>query len=310
MKAIQLIALRQPLAERTIADPKLRDGEVLIEIRAAGICHSDAHYRSGFSQLGTLPQTLGHEIAGVVVARGEGVSMPDIGDRVAVHYLLGSGAMIGKDLDGGYAERIAVPAQNAVPVAPNVSFEVAAVMMCSTSTAYHALRLAGVRPGEKVAVVGLGGVGVSAMLLARMMGASVIGVDRIAEKRKLAESAVADIRDVRGVDVVVDLVGHPDVRSEAIRALAPGGRLMLVALNDQPFTFDPYRQVLARELRIIGSSDHLLSELHELMAFASEGRLDLSPLITRRVPLEAGAVNGVLDDLERGTAELRSVITP
>jgi len=304
VRAVQLIALRQPLAERTITDPKLREGEVLIEIRAAGICHSDAHYRAGFSKLGTLPQTLGHEIAGVVVAG------PNIGDRVAVHYLLGSGAMIGKDLDGGYAERIAVTAQNAVPIGPNVSFEVAAVMMCSTSTAFHALRLAGVRPGEKVAVVGLGGVGVSAMLLARMMGASVIGIDRIAEKRKLAESAVADIRDVRGVDVVIDLVGHPDVRSEAIRALAPGGRLMLVALNDQPFTFDPYREVLARELRIIGSSDHLLSELHELMAFASEGKLDLSPLITRRIALDATAVNTVLDDLERGTVDLRTVIVP
>jgi 2-desacetyl-2-hydroxyethyl bacteriochlorophyllide A dehydrogenase len=300
VKAIQLISLRQPLAERSVAEPELRDGEIMIEIRAAGICHSDAHYRSGFSQLGRLPQTLGHEIAGVVVGRG---------DRVAVHYLLPSGAMIGKDVDGGYAERIAVPEANVVPIPPNVSFEVAAVMMCSTSTAYHALRLAGLRAGEKVAVVGLGGVGVSAMLLARMMGATVIGVDRIAGKRRLADTAAADIRDVRGVDVVIDLVGHPDVRSEAIRALAPGGRLMLVALNDQPFTFDPYREVLARELRIIGSSDHLLSELHELMTFASEGRLDLSPVITRRVPLDAAAVNGVLDDLERGTAELRTVIS-
>jgi len=233
MKAIQLLAVDRPLSERTLPNPETRAGEVVIEIRAAGICHSDAHYRAGFSSLGTLPRTLGHEIAGVVVAG------PHVGDRVAVHYLLHSGEMIGKELDGGYSERIAVPARNVVPIPPNVSFDVAAVMMCSTSTAYHALRLANVRPGEKVAIVGMGGVGVSAMLLARMMGASVIGVDRIAEKRNLAENAEADIRDVRDVDVVLDLVGHPEVRSAAIRALAPGGRLVLVALNDQPFTFDP-----------------------------------------------------------------------
>ena len=300
MKAIQLTALRQPLEERSVPDPRPRDGEAIVEIRAAGICHSDAHYRSGFSQLGQLPQTLGHEIAGVVAGTGE---------RVAVHYLLDSGAMIGKELDGGYAQRIAVPRKNLVPIPSNVPFDVAAVMMCSTSTAYHALRLAAVKPGETVAIMGLGGVGVSAVLVARMIGANVIGVDRIAEKRRLVESSAADIREVRDADVVIDLVGHPDVRSAAIKSLARGGRLVLVALNDQPFAFDPYRDVLARELRIIGSSDHLLSELHDLMSFATEGRLDLSPVITRKVGLDAAAINGVLDDLERGTAELRCVIT-
>lgn len=308
MKAIQLVALHQPLAERSVAEPPLRPGDVMVEIEASGICHSDAHYRSGFAALGRLPQTLGHEVAGVVVARGEGVTRRKVGDRVGVHYLLPGGAMIGKEVDGGYAERIAVPAENAVPVPSNIPIETAAVMMCSTATAYHALRLADVKAGEKVAVVGLGGVGVSAMLIAKMLGASVIGIDRVAEKRALAENSAPDIRDVRDVDIVVDLVGHPGVRTAAIKSLALGGRLMLVALNDQPFTFDPYREVLARELRIIGSADHLISELHELMSFVSEGRLDLSSLITRRVPLDAVRINGVLDDLENGTKELRTVI--
>lgn len=308
MKAVQLLALHQPLAERSVAEPKLGSGDVLVEIEAAGICHSDAHYRSGFATLGKLPQTLGHEVAGVVVARGEGVTRRKVGDRVALHYLLPGGAMLGKEVDGGYAERIAVPEENAIPVPSNVPIETAAVMMCSTATAYHALRLADVKPREKVAVVGLGGVGVCAMLIAKMLGASVVGIDRVAEKRKLAENSAADIREVRDVDVVVDLVGNPDVRTAAIKSLAPGGRLMLVALNDQPFTFDPYREILARELRIIGSADHLISELQELLSFVSEGRLDLSSLVTRRVPLDAAKINGVLDDLENGTKELRTVI--
>jgi D-arabinose 1-dehydrogenase-like Zn-dependent alcohol dehydrogenase len=159
---------------------------------------------------------------------------------------------------------------------------------------------------------GGGGGGFSALLLARLLGARAIAVDRIAGKRALAErlgaQAVDDVRAIRDADVVLDLVGEPSLRTQSLRALARGGRLVLVALDNRPFEFDPYRDVLAREARIIGSSDHTLEELRELMSFAAEGSLDVSPVITRRVPLEAEAVNRVLDDLERGTSELRSAI--
>ena len=303
MKAIQLIEFGKALRDCVVSDPPQRVGEVLVEIRAAGICRSDAHYRAGHSQLGTLPQTLGHEIAGTIAGTGE---------RVAIHYLLDSGAMIGKEVDGGYAEKIVVPARNCVPIPPQVSFEAAAVMMCSTATAYHALRLAATQRGERVAIVGLGGVGFSALLLTQLFGARAIGVDRIAAKRAVAEHVGAevadDIRAVRDADIVLDLVGDPAIRTAALRALARGGRLVLIALDSRPFEFNPYRDVLARETRIIGSSDHTLEELRELMAFAAEGKLDVSPVITRRVPLDAQPVNDALDELERGTSELRTVI--
>src|SRR3954469_2491637 len=147
MHAVRLTQLATPLIDEQIPEPAAGDGEFLIDIRAAGICHSDAHYRAGGGSV-TLPLTLGHEIAGVVSGTDQ---------RVALHYLHDDGRMLGKEVDGGYAERIVVPAANAVPIPNGVSFEAAAVMMCSTATAYHALRLAALRTGESVAIIGFGG---------------------------------------------------------------------------------------------------------------------------------------------------------
>lgn len=179
MRAVRLLEHGRPLIAQDIADPRPRSGEVLIDIRAAGICHSDGHYRADPART-TTPRTLGHEIAGVNAATGE---------RVALHYLLPNGDMIGKEVDGGYAEKIAVPAENAIPIPDHISFEAAAIMMCSTATALHALRLASFQRGESLAILGFGGLGISALQLAKKMGAGEIFIaERVAEKRRMAES--------------------------------------------------------------------------------------------------------------------------
>ena len=271
---------------------------MVIDIRAAGICHSDAHYRADPART-TVPRTLGHEVAGINTATGE---------RVAVHYLLPNGDMIGKEVDGGYAEKIVVPAGNAIPIPDHVSFEEASIMMCSTATALHALRLAALQPGESVAILGFGGLGISALQVAKRMGASEVRVvDRVPEKLTLAKrlGAADGLKPVPHLDVALDFVGNPDLSLKALRALKPGGRLMLVAINLRDFRFDAYSDVLCKERRIIGVSDHTRDELVELMQM----RLDLSAAITRRVSLDADAINGVLDELDRGTAHLRTVIS-
>ena len=268
---------------------------MLIDIRAAGICHSDAHYRAQPGRV-TLPRTLGHEIAGVIAGTDR---------RVAVHYLA-SNAMIGKELDGGFAEKIAVPAENAIAIPDAISFEQAAIMMCSTATAYHALRLASFKRNELLAILGFGGLGISALQLARHLGAAGVCVaERVPEKLALAAELGAAPGLREGVDVALDFVGNGDLCLEALRASRPGGRLVLVAINLREFRFDAYSDVLAKERHIIGCSDHRREELIELMAMD----LDLSRAITRRVPLEADAVNAVLDDLERGTPHLRTIIS-
>ena len=296
LRAIRLIRHGAPLIEQDIADPIPRGGEVLIEVRAAGICHSDGHYRSEPGRV-LLPRTLGHEIAGVIAGTDR---------RVAVHYLFPNGDMIGKESDGGYAEKIVVPAENAIPIPDHVSFEQAAIMMCSTATAYHALRLADFRANESLGILGFGGLGISALQLARRMGASKIYVaERVPEKLAMAAEMGGVPGLQQGIDVALDFVGKEDLCLEALRALNHGGRLMLVAINLRDMRFDPYADVLAKERRIIGCSDHTREELVELMTMD----LDLSRAITRRVPLQADAINSVLDELDRGTPHIRTVIT-
>jgi propanol-preferring alcohol dehydrogenase len=303
MHAVRLRQLSSPLIDDDVPEPSVGDGELLVDIRAAGICHSDAHYRAGGGSV-NLPLTLGHEIAGVVRGTGQ---------RVALHYLHDDGRMLGKEVDGGYAESIVVPASNAVPIPDGVSFEAAAVMMCSTSTAYHALRLSALRPNESVAILGFGGLGASAVQLAKVMGATrVFAVDRVAEKQELAASfgaIPASAEELRDIDVVLDFAGHSPTTLQALRALARGGRIMIVAINLRELAIDPYRDVLARERHIIGVSDHTREELVELLQLAQRGVIDITRVITRRVSLEAAAINEVLDDLDRGTKHLRTVIT-
>jgi 2-desacetyl-2-hydroxyethyl bacteriochlorophyllide A dehydrogenase len=302
MHAVRLTQLKSLLVDDDIAAPIAGDGELLVDIRAAGICHSDAHYRAGGGSV-NLPLTLGHEIAGVVA---------DTGQRVALHYLHDDGRMLGKEVDGGYAERIVVPAANAVPIPDGVSFEAAAVMMCSTATAYHALRLAGMRAGESVAIIGFGGLGASAVQLAKVLGADrVFAVDRVPEKLELARSfgaipvAAAELRDI---DVALDFAGHPATSLQALRSLRRGGRIMIVAINLRELAIDPYRDVLANERHIIGVSDHTRDELVELLELGRRGEIEMSRVITRRVGLDADSINAVLDDLDRGTTHLRTVI--
>lgn len=342
MKAVQLTRIGQPLELREIPIPPIGAGQVLVRIRAAGICHSDAHYRAGASAVGPLPQTLGHEVSGVVEAVGEGVTTVGVGDRVCLHYLLAcgdcfhcstgneqfcsTGSMIGKYVDGGYAEYIAVPARNAVILPDEISFKQGAVLMCSASTSLHALRKTRLKPGETIAVYGVGGLGIAAIQLAKALGAlDIYAVDINPAKLSLAESygaipidaAQADpVRQIRqltngrGVDVALELIGLPETMSQAVRSLAVLGRAGLVGIGRQPLSVDTYPDVLGREAEIIGCSDHLLQELPMLLEYARRGVLDLESLPIETVPLEAEPVNRVLDALASFNAAIRTVILP
>ena len=314
MRAIRLVRGGAPLEERELPEPVPGPGEVLVDVHSAGVCHSDAHYRADASRV-RLPITLGHEVAGVVAAMGAGVEDVAIGSRVALHYLWPNGDMIGKERDGGYAERIVVPAGNVVAVPAAVPLDQAAIMMCSTSTALHALRVAPLGRGESVAIVGFGGLGISALQLARALGASrVYAIDPVPAKRERAAALGAtavpldELSKLPEVDVALDFAGHEATTLAVLRRLATGGRLVLVAINLRRMTLDPYADVLGRERRLVGCSDHTRDELVELMALADSGAIDLSAAISRRIPLEAAAIDAALDDLERGTAHLRTVI--
>lgn len=342
MKAVRLVAPGAPLEMHDVPVPVPGPHDVLVRVRAAGICHSDAHYRAGVSPTRT-PVTLGHEIAATVERAGEAVFHFGAGERVCVHYLAtcgacahcrgdheqfcGTGQMLGKHRDGGFAEFVLLPAVNLLPLPAGVSFAHGAVMMCSSATALHALRQARLTAGDTVAVFGVGGLGASAVQLARALGAAAVyAVDLAPAKLALAAAfgavpvdamagdAAEQIRALtagRGVDVAVELIGRPAVMRQAVRALAPRGRAALAGITDQPLELSPYHELINREAEVIGVSDHLRSELPELLALAARGALDLSRIVTRTVPLDAEAINGVLDELEhfRNTA-VRTVVVP
>jgi 2-desacetyl-2-hydroxyethyl bacteriochlorophyllide A dehydrogenase len=342
MKSVRLVEIGYPLQIQEVPLPAVGERDVLVRIKAAGICHSDVHYRAGTSPVGPLPQTLGHEIAGVVEEVGSQAANVKVGDRVCIHYLLtcgdcytcslGSeqfcvqGRMIGKHCDGGYAEYIAVPARNAVPLPDEIPFEHGAVLMCSSATTFHALRKTRLKPGERVALFGAGGLGMSAIQLARAMGAlEIYAIDINEDKLKLAEEygaisinatkgdPVAEIQRLtggRGVDVALELVGLPQTMRQVVLSLAVFGRAGLVGLTDKPFEIYPYVELLGKEAEVIGCADHLRHELPLLLEFARRGALDLSDVVTNTVPLEARAVNEVLDALERFGGHVRTVITP
>ena len=158
MRAVQLTQIGKTLAQADIPIPQIGSSDVLVRVAAAGICHSDAHYRAGISKIDDLPLILGHEIAGRLEEAGSDRTQLSVGDRICVHYLVHcgrcefcvrgleqfcrSGQMIGKHRDGGYAEFIKVPGANAFPLPDEIPFEVGAIMMCSSATALHALNKA------------------------------------------------------------------------------------------------------------------------------------------------------------------------
>jgi propanol-preferring alcohol dehydrogenase len=235
--------------------------------------------------------------------------------------------MIGKYRDGGYAEFIVVPARNAFKLPEEIPFEQGAIMMCSSSTAFHALKKAEIETGDCVAIFGVGGLGMSGVQLAGAFGAlDVYAVDIDDTKLKVAEGfgaipinnektdAVAELKRLtggKGVDAAVEFIGLPRTIRQAIEAAGILGRVVVVGLSDQLVEVDPYSEVIGRELKLIGCSDHLAQEMPTLIKLARQNVLDLSHVVTSTIPLDAGEINAVLDRLERFEAgEIRTVIAP
>lgn len=342
MKAVRLMASGKPLVDQTIDTPSIGPNDLLVRVQAAGICHSDVYYRSGFSRLAGFPLTPGHEVSGIVEKVGGDVTTHSVGERVCLHYLVGCGTcedcrngnerfcadmtMIGKERDGGFAEFIAIPAKNAVQLPNEISFTHGAVMMCSSATSLHALQKGRLAPGETVAIFGAGGLGLSAVQLAFALGAGqVVAVDINEERLALAASygaipvhvrtadPVSTIREHtngRGVDVSLELVGSGQTAGQSVACLAPLGRAVIVGLSRELLSVDPYGELIGREAEIIGSSDHLVSDLPFLIDLVRKGTFDLSKIITGTIPLAAGPVNAVLDRMENFGTGARTVILP
>jgi D-arabinose 1-dehydrogenase-like Zn-dependent alcohol dehydrogenase len=198
--------------------------------------------------------------------------------------------------------------------------------MCASATAFHALNKGRVKAGETVAVFGVGGLGLSAIQLAKALGAiEVYAVDIQQDKLELASEyaaipidasrleAVDEIRKLtngRGVNVALEMIGLRKTMEQSIDSVGNLGRAVMVGLNQQAISINTYTQVLGKEAEIIGSNDHLLEELPILVDLARRKILDTSRVVSQVLPLEADRINQRLDELELFTSDVRAVIVP
>jgi propanol-preferring alcohol dehydrogenase len=234
--------------------------------------------------------------------------------------------MIGHYADGGYAEYIAVPERGVLVLPDEVPFDQGATLMCASATSFHALRKSRLKVGETIAIFGAGGLGMSAIQLGRAFGATeVYAVDIHSAKLQIAAhygavsiiardgDPVEQIREKtggRGVDVAIELIGLAETMKQALQSLAIQGRLVIVGISDQPLPVNTYHELIGPETEIIGSNDHLLQELPQLIELVRRGVLDLSSVISRIIPLEADEINRTLDQLEKFGGDVRTVIVP
>ena len=309
---------------RKFPDPAPGAGEVVIEMKASGMCGSDLKfYRSapGAAQaalgLGDLkePFIAGHEPCGVIAARGPGVSEKEapIGQRVMDHHYAGCGVckhcrvgwsqlcragitVYGVTAHGGHAEYLKVPARTLVPLPDELSFVAGAAVSCGTGTAYGALRRMHLAGGSTLAVFGQGPVGISATLLGAKMGARVIAVETNAERRALAKQFGADvavdssdsIKDLtkgEGVDLALDTTGVAAARLAAVRSAKTWGTVCFVGEGGD-VTLDVSRDMLRKQLTLIGSWTFSAMGQLECARFVADNRIDLDALFSHRWKLQ------------------------
>jgi propanol-preferring alcohol dehydrogenase len=338
MKAAILREFKQPLVVEEVDRPKPGPEEVLIEVQACGLCHSDLHLADGdWPQLVPIikkPLILGHEIAGRVVETGSAVDHLKVGDQVGVpwvHWTCGAcdfcregnenlcvkQQITGVTVDGGYAEFVKAPASHALKIPDGLSSIDAAPLFCAGVTVYRALRHAQIQPGQRLAIFGVGGLGQLAVQIGKELGAVVTAIDVSAEKLSQAralgaaatlntatEKVVKELRRSGGAHVALVTSAAKAAYDTAFLSLRPTGMLLVVGLPSESLCFAPI-SMAASEVRIQASSVGTRKDLREVLALAAAGKIHSE--VTAR-PL--AQVNEAMAELRNGTVSGRIVLTP
>lgn len=325
MRAVIFEQFGGPVDVRSVADPTPSPGGVVVQVHATGLCRSDWHAWAGHDDGVALPHVPGHELVGEVVAVGADVRRWQVGDRVTTPFVCGCGtcewcaggqAQVCPDQTqpgfthwGSFGEYVALHAAdtNLVAVSEDIDDAAAAALGCRFATAYRALRArADVKPGEWVTVIGVGGVGLSAVQVAAAAGANVIAVDRtpaaleLARSLGAAETVLANGAEVApavheitggGSHVAVDAVGTAGTCADAIHSLRRQGRHVQVGLlpNVDGHPQVPMDRVIAWELDVLGSHGMASADYPEMLDQVAAGKLRPQALVERVVGLAEGA---------------------
>lgn len=342
MRAARFEAASSSLTVADVPVPKPGPGEVLVKVMACGICLSDVHLIDG-TLPGSLPVvTPGHEAAGIVEQAGERVSGWQPGDRV----LLGAGRacgvcapctrgiaeceapqIMGFGYDGAWAQYVVVPGGALTPLPDDLPFEQACVLADAVATPYAALtERAGLRPAESIGLWGIGGLGVHAVQIAKMVGAApIIALDPLPAARERAlklgadealDPTAPDVQDRiraltggRGLDVAVDLVGANVVLAQCVASLARAGRAVMVGLSLEDMQLGPGVVLGVQSQSLLGHLGYQRKHLEQLVTLVRTGRLDLSGSVSALLPLEE-IVAGVEKLRSKEGNPIRLVVQP
>jgi len=304
-----------------IDDPAPSEDEVLLRVDAAGVCGTDRHIVAGELgvQVGVVP---GHEIAGTITEVGSAVVGWKPGDRVASAGQVTCGtclpcrsgrpnrcrrpAVLGMGRQGGFAERIALPASCLNSLPDSIPAAIGAIASDAIATPFHALStVAGLKVGETVVIIGAGGLGLHAIQLARLGGAAkVVAVDPTPEARDAALEVGADAvldpsaeeqpdralrRLARGATIALECVGRTETVELGLAALAPGGRLVVVGVGVGRPKLPPLVMFVGSELSVHGSFGSTPAEIETVLHLISTGRIDVSRSVQRQVGLDHAA---------------------
>ncbi len=323
------------LAIQDVPDPVAGATDVVLDVRACGVCGSDLHtYTTGrFAEAG---QIMGHEFAGRVREVGAEVTDIAVGDRVtglpiqpcgrcrrcresAAHLCeVWATRSVAFGLPGGFAERLRIPdavlGHNVHRLSATMSYEAGALVE-PLAVGVHAVRLAHPRPGQSVAVLGLGVIGLQvAQVLGAHGVAPVLGVDRSPLRRSVARelgvTAFADAADVPvdpEIDLVFEVTGSPELVAAAVELVRPRGLVLIVALYERSATWDPNRLV-HKELTVRGSAMVTPRDFRDALDLLATGRAQADPLVTHRMPL-AGLTDAFETQLDPERA-VKVLITP
>ncbi|HEY4096136.1 MAG TPA: zinc-binding dehydrogenase [Baekduia sp.] len=308
--------LDEELIVREWEAPEPGPGEALVALTKVGICGSDVHFViDGTARTRFKPIILGHEPAGRVEALGPGTEGPPPGTRVAIVPLVScmkcdrclagrtvicrESECLGAERHGCWADLIAIPVRNLVPLPDNVSDELGAVSTDAVATAFHAVRTrGGVTDGSRVAIWGTGGLGLCAVGIARALGAKhIVAIDPREESRAWAletgadealhpDDALAQITGAGGVDVSFEFIGRPETVELAVRSLDDGGRAVSVGIGTGKVSASHLMTFVVRERSLVGAYGSEPSEVAEVIDLMSTGKLKLPRLIGDTIKLE------------------------
>jgi len=302
VRAWQFTNTNEPLVLNEVAEPVAASGEVVVDIRAAGLCHSDVGLlddEGWLTMLAKRPITIGHEVAGVITQLGEGVTGWQLGDRVGLCPTTSAGAP-GYARDGGYSFKAAIGQQALVRIPDNVSFALGAVGTDAGMTSHSAvITTGGVGAGTKLGIIGLGGLGQIGSRIGVLAGAEVYVAEINRDVWSLADSfgvtaiasSITEFADV-GLDVIVDLAGFGTTTAQAIETVRRGGRVVQVGMGVLESTISTKALILNR-VTLVGSAGGTPADVAGCYEYFATG--ELAPAIT----------DITFDEIPEGLARLR-----